>query len=52
MFWFHRGQETQDSVAKAITTAVRKAMDAPEQDVAVIFTALTPAAYYDNGEHY
>ncbi|NVP00065.1 DUF1904 family protein, partial [Photobacterium damselae subsp. damselae] len=35
-----------------ITAAVRKAMDAPEQDVAVIFTALTPAAYYDNGEHY
>lgn len=52
VFWFHRGQETQDSVAKAITAAVRKAMDAPEQDVAVIFTALTPAAYYDNGEHY
>ncbi|MGD6738620.1 DUF1904 domain-containing protein [Photobacterium leiognathi subsp. mandapamensis] len=52
VLWFDRGQETQDKVAAVITTAVRKAVDNAEQDVAVIFTALTATAYYDNGQHY
>ncbi|WP_419208822.1 DUF1904 domain-containing protein [Photobacterium leiognathi subsp. mandapamensis] len=52
VLWFDRGQETQDKVAAVITTAVRKAVDNVDQDVAVIFTALTATAYYDNGQHY
>ncbi|WP_305460398.1 DUF1904 domain-containing protein [Photobacterium leiognathi] len=52
VLWFDRGQETQDKVAAVITAAVRKAVDNAEQDVAVIFTALTATAYYDNGQHY
>ncbi|MEC6799158.1 DUF1904 domain-containing protein [Photobacterium sp. S4TG1] len=52
VFWFDRGQEVQDNVAAVITAAIRTAVDDKNQDVAVIFTALTPAAYYDNGQHY
>ena len=52
VFWFDRGQNTQDLVAKAITNIVREAVEEPQQDVAVIFTALKPLAYYDNGNHY
>lgn len=52
VLWFDRGQETQDQVAALITASVRKALDNNEQDVAVIFTALSATAYYDNGQHY
>ncbi|MCG7585285.1 DUF1904 domain-containing protein [Photobacterium sp. OFAV2-7] len=52
VLWFDRGQEIQDQVAQHITEAVRNALEEPERDVAVIFTALTPTAYYDNGKHY
>ncbi len=52
VFWFDRGQDVQDQVARKVTDAVRLALEEPEQDVAVIFTALKPHAYYDNGEHY
>ncbi len=51
VLWFDRGQAVQDQVAKLITEKVRKYTEA-EIDVAVIFTALQPAQYYDNGEHY
>lgn len=52
VLWFDRGQEVQDKVARKITEALRVALEEPEQDVAVIFTALTASGYYDNGEHY
>ncbi|PSW59760.1 DUF1904 domain-containing protein [Photobacterium kishitanii] len=52
VFWFDRGQQTQDLVADTITAIVRSAVEDPQQDVAVIFSALTPSAYYDNGKHY
>lgn len=52
VFWFDRGQDIQDKVADKITVAIRKVMNDIEQDVAVIFTALTPSGYYDNGKHY
>ncbi|OAN18757.1 hypothetical protein A3K86_07810 [Photobacterium jeanii] len=52
VLWFDRGQEVKDEVAKKLTALVRKAVNNDEQDVAVIFSALTPASYYDNGEHY
>ncbi|MCQ1059433.1 DUF1904 domain-containing protein [Photobacterium sp. ZSDE20] len=52
VLWFDRGQEVQDQVAQLITEAVRAEFEEPEQDVAVIFTALTASAYYDNGSHY
>ncbi|PSU19589.1 DUF1904 domain-containing protein [Photobacterium kishitanii] len=52
VFWFDRGQQTQDLVADTITAIVRSAVEDPQQDVAVIFTALTLSAYYDNGKHY
>ena len=52
VFWFDRGQEAQDRVAAVITAAIRTAVANNNQDVAVIFTALTPSAYYDNGQHY
>ncbi len=51
VFWFDRGQKVQDQVAKAITKQVRTIVG-EDIDVAVIFTALSPKAYYDNGEHY
>ncbi|MDG2739264.1 DUF1904 family protein, partial [Vibrio parahaemolyticus] len=51
VLWFDRGQEVQDEVAKLITQQVRGIAGA-DIDVAVIFSALSPKAYYDNGEHY
>ncbi|KLN62783.1 MULTISPECIES: DUF1904 domain-containing protein [Vibrio] len=51
VLWFDRGQETQDAVAKIITSQVR-GMIGEDVDVAVIFTALEASSYYDNGEHY
>ncbi|ROV61083.1 DUF1904 domain-containing protein [Vibrio ponticus] len=51
VLWFDRGQEKQDSVAKIITDQVRGIMG-QDVNVAVIFTALNPSAYYDNAEHY
>ncbi|UTV29216.1 DUF1904 domain-containing protein [Photobacterium atrarenae] len=52
VLWFDRGQEVQDKVAEVITRAVREELEDAELDVAVIFTALSPTAYYDNGRHY
>ncbi len=52
VLWFDRGQATQDEVAAIVTQEVRHVLEKPEQDVAVIFTSLSPKAYYDNGSHY
>ncbi|UXI01877.1 DUF1904 domain-containing protein [Photobacterium sp. TY1-4] len=52
VLWFDRGQEVQDQVAEVITRQVREELEDTELDVAVIFTPLSPAAYYDNGTHY
>ena len=49
--WFNRGQEVQDQVAQIITDKVRDVLQ-KEVDVAVVFTALNPNEYYDNGQHY
>ncbi|CAM4323139.1 DUF1904 domain-containing protein [Vibrio agarivorans] len=51
VLWFDRGQETQDKVALILTEQVRHVLG-KDVDVAVIFTALNAASYYDNGEHY
>ncbi|MGR5069225.1 MULTISPECIES: DUF1904 domain-containing protein [Vibrio] len=51
VLWFDRGQDTQNKVAKGITQQVRGIVG-EDVDVAVIFSALSPNAYYDNGEHY
>lgn len=51
VLWFDRGQDKQDAVARLITVQLREALG-EDVDVAVIFTALAPHAYYDNGEHY
>ena len=51
VFWFDRGQKIQDQAAKVITQQVRSTAG-EDIDVAVIFTPLSPKAYYDNGEHY
>ncbi|PSW09349.1 DUF1904 domain-containing protein [Photobacterium sanctipauli] len=52
VLWFDRGQEVQDQVAQVITEAIRTQAHSADLDVAVIFNALTPTAYYDNGSHY
>ncbi len=51
VLWCDRGQAVQDKVAKTITQQVRGIVG-EDIDVAVIFTSLTPHAYYDNGDHY
>ncbi|MBL4297408.1 DUF1904 domain-containing protein [Vibrio fluvialis] len=51
VLWFDRGQEIQDQVAAIITRQVREVLG-EDVNVAVIFTALKPNEYYDNGEHY
>ncbi|MEJ2762883.1 DUF1904 domain-containing protein [Photobacterium sp. MCCC 1A19761] len=52
VLWFDRGQAVQDQVAAVITRQVRDELEDADLDVAVIFTSLSPAAYYDNGTHY
>lgn len=51
ILWFDRGQETKDLVAKTVTQHLSGLLPV-KQNIAVIFTALEPANYYDNGEHY
>lgn len=51
VLWFDRGQNVQDKVAKIVTQQVR-GIWGEDIDVAVIFTSLSPKAYYDNGEYY
>lgn len=52
LFYFDRGQHVQDEIAKRVTALVREILEKPNQDVAVIFTKLERASYYDNGQHY
>lgn len=51
VLWFDRGQEVQDKVAAIVTEQV-KGIVGQDSNVAVIFTALNPAGYYDNAQHY
>lgn len=51
ILWFDRGQETKNLVAKTVTQHLSGLLPV-KQNIAVIFTALEPANYYDNGEHY
>jgi len=51
VLWFDRGQEVKDTVASIITQQVCDVIG-EDIDVAVIFNALKPEDYYDNGEHY
>ncbi|WP_413113896.1 DUF1904 domain-containing protein [Thaumasiovibrio sp. DFM-14] len=50
VYWFDRGQAVQDKVAAVITDLIKQVQ--PCDDLAVVFTALSPTAYYDNGAHY
>ena len=50
VLWFDRGQQVQDQVAVYLTSAIQNAIETA--DTAVIFTALEPQKYYDNGQHY
>lgn len=51
VFWFERGQEVRDTVAQVVTKQVKEIVG-EDNNVAVIFTALEPSAYYDNAKHY
>jgi phenylpyruvate tautomerase PptA (4-oxalocrotonate tautomerase family) len=51
VLWFDRGQEVKDLVADIITRKLNSLLLA-EQNIAVVFTAIDPANYYDNGQHY
>lgn len=50
VFWFDRGQETKDKVAKFITDFCKKLTN--DNDTTVIFYPLEGNNYYDNGEHF
>lgn len=53
--WFDRGQEVKDAVAKILTEGVyqleRKGTEKLET-VTVVFIALDPKDYYENGIHF
>lgn len=49
VYWFDRGQEVQDKVAKIITKYINY-IGYPEVDV--IFFVLEESRYYENGEHF
>lgn len=46
VLWFPRSTEVQNAAAELITKAVKMLHN---QDVAVVFTAITPSSYYENG---
>lgn len=50
VLWFARSQAVQDRTAEAITRLLRSSGESREIDIA--FIALTPSAYYSNGNHY
>ena len=47
--WFDRGQETQNKVAKLITSHLQKV---GYENVDVFFTLFQKNSYYENGEHF
>lgn len=49
VFWFDRGQETRDEVAKIITRYINSI---GYENVDIIFTGLEKNKYYENGEHF
>lgn len=49
VFWFDRGQEIQDKVAKIITKHINSI---GYDSVDVIFNVLEKSRYYENGEHF
>ena len=49
VFWFDRGQEIQDKVAKIITKHINSI---GYESVDVIFNVLEKSRYYENGEHF
>ena len=49
VYWFDRGQEVQDRVAKIITKYVNSI---GYKNLDVIFNKLEESNYYENGEHF
>jgi len=49
VFWFDRGQETQDEAAKIITKYINSI---GYKNVDIIFHSLEKDKYYENGEHF
>jgi len=49
IFWFDRGQEIQDKVAKLITKYINSI---GYNNIDVIFHSLEESKYYENGEHF
>jgi hypothetical protein len=49
VFWFDRGQETQDKAAKIITKYINSI---GYKSVDIIFHSLEKDKYYENGEHF
>ncbi|WP_027632673.1 DUF1904 domain-containing protein [Clostridium hydrogeniformans] len=47
--WFDRGQETQDKVAKLVTSQLK---NLGYENVDIFFTLFEKASYYENGEHF
>ncbi|MNT14108.1 hypothetical protein D3C72_1491000 [compost metagenome] len=47
VLWFPRSIEIQNVAAELITKAIKMLVS---QDVAVVFTAVTPSSYYENGK--
>lgn len=48
IYWFDRGQDVQDKVARAIT----KTFKGNRECLEVVFYNLDEKCYYENGEHY
>lgn len=49
VYWFDRGQEIQDKVAKSITDILQSE---GIKDMDIIFHSLEHNKYYENGEHF
>jgi hypothetical protein len=49
VYWFDRGQETQDKAAKIITKYINSI---GYKSVDIIFYSLEKDKYYENGEHF
>jgi phenylpyruvate tautomerase PptA (4-oxalocrotonate tautomerase family) len=50
VLWFDRGQEIKNQCAVRITEIAKK--HDPAEYIAVVFTAIPPTNYFENGKHF
>lgn len=50
VWWFERSEVIREQAAQIITAKIKALL--PDRDVVVVFLALAPSHYYENGVHF